>query len=126
MVQCGFPEAIHIRAIERYLERLPGRFGADYFGTIVKGGGEGARSMPDRYQKPFGLLRQLGKTYGETGAFDNELLTKLANPEKFPKIMALLFKLLLKTKPLRAGWDAQLKENGAFEKRFARPYLDQG
>ncbi len=51
MVQCGFPEAIHIRFLEKYLEKLARRLGSTYVGTIVKGGGHGAQEMPSRFKK---------------------------------------------------------------------------
>jgi len=122
MIQNGFPEAIHNRYVARYLEKLSSRLGCEYVGTIIKGGGEGARTMPARYKKPFNILYRLGQIYGETGQYDTELVRKLANPEKFSKPVILLFKLLLKTKPFKIGWDRMLKENGAFERRFNKPY----
>jgi len=123
IVQCGFPESIHIRAVEKYLEKLAKRLNSRYIGTIVKGGGEGARLMPQRYAKLFEIFRQLGQNYGETGLLDAELLRKLAKPEKYPKAAVLMFKPLLKTKLFKSGTDNQLKENGVFEKRYDRPYL---
>ena len=123
MVQCGFPEAIHIRSLEAYLEKLARRLGSAYAGSIVKGGGEGARMMPERFTKIFGIFHRLGQTFGETGCFDDELLHKLAKPEKFTKMVALMYKPLLKTKLFRMGWDNQLKENDAFDKRWDHPYV---
>ena len=41
IVQSGFPEAIHSRYIERYLEKLAIRLGCRYIGTVIKGGVEG-------------------------------------------------------------------------------------
>lgn len=55
------------------------------------------------------------------GRFDLTPLEKIAKPERFPKITSPLFKLLLKTKVSNVYWDNQLKENGAYERRFARP-----
>lgn len=124
IVQSGFPEAAHSRYVERYLEKLAARLGCKYVGTIVKGGGEGARVMPDRYGKPFEILYQLGVTFGETGQFDEALLQKLAKPERYPKILGPLFQLFLKTKLATSYWDNQLKGNGVYEKRFARPYAE--
>jgi multimeric flavodoxin WrbA len=46
LVQSGFPEGLHSRYVERYLEKLAARLGSPYLGTIVKGGGEGTRVMP--------------------------------------------------------------------------------
>ena len=58
------------------------------------------------------------------GQFDEALLQKLAKPERFPKILAPLFQLFLKTKLATSYWDNQLKGNGVYEKRFARPYAE--
>ena len=124
IVQSGFPEAAHSRYVEKYLEKLAARLGCKYVGTIVRGGGEGARVMPDRYGKPFEIFYQLGVTFGETGQFDEALLQKLAKPERFPKILGPLFQLFLKTKLATSYWDNQLKGNGVYEKRFARPYAE--
>jgi multimeric flavodoxin WrbA len=124
LVQSGFPEAAHSRYVERYLEKLAARLGCPYTGTIVKGGGEGVREMPpQRNRKLFEMLRQLGATYGQTGQFDPVVLETLAKPERFPKWMAPAFKVLLKTKIANMMWDNPLKENGAYERRFARPYV---
>ncbi len=123
LVQSGFPEAAHSRYVERYLERLAQRLGCPYTGTIVKGGGEGVRAMPpEKNRALFETLRQLGATYGQTGQFDPALLARLARPERFPKWMAPVFQMLLKTKIANMYWDNPLKENGAYERRFARPY----
>jgi hypothetical protein len=121
LVQSGFPEAVHSRYVERYLEKLARRLGSPYLGTIVKGGCEGARMMPDE-SKLFVSLQQIGATWGRTGAPNGELLAALAKPERFPRWLGPLFQILLKTKLGRQYWDQQLKESGAYERRFARPY----
>jgi multimeric flavodoxin WrbA len=124
LVQSGFPEAVHSRHVERYLEKLGDRLHAPYLGTIVKGGGEGTREMPENMTKKlFDSLYELGKNFAETGQFDPTMLKALAKPEKFPAILSPVFKLLLKMKIASSYWDGQMKENGVFEKRFARPYM---
>jgi hypothetical protein len=123
LVQSGFPEAAHSRYVERYLENLSVRLGCPYIGTIVKGNGEGVRSIPpEKNRSLFETLHQLGESYGNTGQFDPALLEKLAKPERFPKWMTPVFQVLLKTKMANMMWDNQLKENDAYERRFARPY----
>jgi multimeric flavodoxin WrbA len=125
LVQSGFPEAAHSRYVERYLEKLAQRLGHPYIGTIVKGNGEGVRvTPPEKNRSLFETLYQLGEVYGDTGQFGPELLKKLARPERFPKILTPLFKLLLKTKMANAGWDGELEKNGAYERRFAQPYAE--
>jgi NAD(P)H-dependent FMN reductase len=123
LVQSGFPEAAHSRYVERYLEKLSVRLGCPYSGTIVKGNGEGVRSMPpEKNRKLFETLQQLGATYGQIGRFDPALLEKLAKPERFPKWMTPVFRVFLKTKMANMMWDNQLKENSAYERRFVQPY----
>ncbi|HTP10045.1 MAG TPA: NAD(P)H-dependent oxidoreductase [Anaerolineae bacterium] len=123
LVQSGFPEAAHSRHIERYLEKLADRLGSPYLGTMVKGGGEGIRIMPERMTRDlFHTLYQLGKTFGERGRFESNLLQQLAKPERYPAVLAPFFQVFLKTRQARWYWDMQLKENEAFEQRFAKPY----
>jgi hypothetical protein len=110
IVQSGFPEAIHSRYVERYLEKLASRLGCRYIGTIIKGGCEGVRSRPARKNKKlFGALYQLGQIYGETGRFDERLIHKLAQPESFPKfIVPLLNLLLIKIGLANSYWNPML------------------
>jgi len=124
IVQGGFPEAIHSRYVERYLEKLASRLGCRYIGTIIKGHCEGVwRSPPKKNKKLFQAFYQLGQIYGETGRFDEQLIHKLAKPERFPKlIIPLLNLLLIKIGLANSYWNPMLKENNAFEKRFAKPY----
>lgn len=124
LVQSGFPEATHSRHVERYLEKLADRLGSPYLGTIVKGGGEGTRSMPETANRNFfTALRQLGQTFAQQGRFDPALLKALSKPERYPAYLAPVFKLLLRLPVATSGWDVQLKQNGAYERRFARPYV---
>ena len=123
IVHSGFPEAVHSRYVEQHLEKLAARLRCRYVGTIIKGGSEGIRRMPEEANREFfEAFYQLGKTFGETGRFDGELVHKLTRPERYPKVLGPLFQLFLKTKLARSYWDNQLKENGAYERRFARPY----
>jgi NAD(P)H-dependent FMN reductase len=125
IVQSGFPEAVHSRYVERYLEKLASRLGCTYIGTIVKGGAEGVRTMPEAAnRKLFAAFYQLGKVFGETGQFDEALVHQLARPERYPQVLGPVFQLFLKTKLATSYWDNQLRENDAYERRFARPYAD--
>jgi multimeric flavodoxin WrbA len=123
LVQSGFPEALHSRHIERYLEKLAHRLGAPYLGTIVKGGGEGVRMMPEeRNAKLFQALQGLGKGFAQTGQLNPDLLPGVAGVERYPRFLAPVFKLFLRMPTASWYWDSQLKENGVYEDRFARPY----
>jgi len=124
IVQSGFPEAIHSRYVERYLGKLASRLGCRYIGTIIKGGCEGVWRRPaKRTKKLFQAFYQLGQIYGETARLDEQLIHKLAQPERFPKLMIPLLKLLLiKIGLVNSYWNSMLKKNNVFEKRFAKPY----
>lgn len=123
LVQSGFPEAVHSRYVQRYLEKLAARLGCRYMGTIVKGGGEGARWMPEGH-KLFLSLQEIGKGLAARCTFDEELLRSLAKPERYPRFLAPVFKVFLKSKAATMHWDKQLKENEAYGRRFARPYVE--
>src|SRR5512147_762358 len=75
IVQSGFPEGLHSRYVERYLEKLAARLGSPYLGTIVKGGGEGVRIMPPEMTRSlFDDLRTLGAGLRREGRLDPEVL----------------------------------------------------
>ncbi len=126
LVQSGFPEAVHSRYIERYLEVLASRMGSPYLGTIVKGNGEGTRLIPDKMnRKLFEGLNTLGKNLAEKGELDTEILREIASPEKYPRILGPLFRLFLKSKMSHRYFDNILIENDAFERRNDRPLINQ-
>jgi multimeric flavodoxin WrbA len=124
LVQSGFPEAAHSRHVERYLEKLAARLGSPYLGTIVKGGGEGTRLMPDNMNRElFETLFQLGSTFGETGQLDPILLRRFARLERYPAYLAPVFQVFVRLPIASSYWDSQLKENGVYAQRFARPFV---
>jgi multimeric flavodoxin WrbA len=123
LVQSGFPESAHSRHVERYLQALAARLGSPYLGTIVKGGSEGVRLMPDNMnRKLFDRLNEIGRGFAESGRLNPALLADLAKPERYGKGLIPLFKMLSLTPLLSFYWDGELKKNGAYNRRFARPY----
>ncbi|HOS38576.1 MAG TPA: hypothetical protein PLG31_02485 [Spirochaetota bacterium] len=119
MSQCGFPETGHLRFVERYLEKYTKRLGASYLGSIMKGGGEGLHMQPkflvDKFENG---LHSLGKKFGETGRLDKDDLDRFAYPEQLTpeQIGGLLPYVNTRL------WDEWMKENGALERSFDRPY----
>lgn len=119
LVQSGFPEASHTRHLVPYLEKLSGRLSCRYLGTICKGGVEGIRVQPDFLTRPtLDRVLQLGESFGRTGRLDQEKLEELAGPDRLGKFA--LYTVHVMSKYL--FWHPQLKKNGAFAARFARPY----
>jgi len=124
IVQSGFGEAIHSRYVERYLQKLATRLDCRYVGTIVRGGGEGIKDMPPIMTKGvFKSFHELGSIFGDTGIFDEKLMHRLAKRDRFSPLAKLLLTILGAIGFLDAGWNNQLKKNGAYEKRYDKPYL---
>jgi NAD(P)H-dependent FMN reductase len=123
IVQSGFPEAHHSRYVERYLEKLARRLNAPYLGTVVKGGVEGIQIKPPWMVR---TLRRdfiaLGQRFGETGAFDQEIVGRLCQPERLSLMGRLFVRAFGQTDTANFYWTMQLKKNGVFERRFDRPF----
>lgn len=123
LVQSGFPEALHSRYVERYLEKLAARLGSTYAGTLLRGGVEGTVGAPEKATAPlFETLYQLGRGFAETGLLDPVLLGKLVTIERFPGYMLPVFKILELTGVLNQGFNQQMKANEVYDLRNARPY----
>ena len=126
VVQSGFPEGLHSRYVERYLEKLAKRLGSPYLGTVVKGNGEAVRVMPANMTNDlFANLQAIGSGLATEGRFDPEILAKIARPERFPVILGPVFRLFLRLPIAHSYFDGMLKQNGAFERRFDRPFIEQ-
>jgi len=124
-VQSGFPEGLHSRYVEQYLEKLASRLGSPYLGTIVRGNGEGVRIMPDNMTRSlFTNLQALGSNLAQGEKLDPTVLAKTARPERFPSISGPVFRLLMNSPLGHMYFDSMLKENDVFEKRFDQPFLN--
>jgi multimeric flavodoxin WrbA len=126
VVQSGFPEGLHSRYVERYLEKLAERLGSPYLGTVLKGNGEGVRIMPpEATQSLFANLQAVGASLAKTGQLDPIALKAIAQPEQFPAILGPVFQVFLRLPAGHAYFDDMLKKNGAYDRRFARPFLSE-
>ncbi len=124
VTQSGFPEGLHSRYVERYCEKLAERLGSPYLGVVVKGNGEGVRSMPPQAtQGLFADLHLVGASLAKVGRFDREASARIAKPERFPQVLDPVFRLLLRMPMAHAYFDDMMKKNGAFERRFDRPFV---
>jgi hypothetical protein len=125
LVQSGFPEGLHSRYIERYLEKLAARLGSPYLGTIVKGNGEGTRVMPaDMTRSLFENLQAVGAGLSRHGNFDPQVLARISAPESFPSYLGPVFKVFMRLPMAHSYFDNMLKKNGVYEQRFAQPFVD--
>jgi hypothetical protein len=119
LVQSGFPEAKHSRAVARYLEKLCKRINATHCGTIIRGGSEGIHLTPDKVnRKIFEQFNALGASLAYDGKFKQDLLDKVAGAEELSWVRKQGMKLPISN----FYWNMMLKKNNAFGKRFDAPY----
>jgi len=124
VVQSGFPEGLHSRYVEQYLEKLAGRLHSPYLGTVVKGNGEGTRLMPEEANRRlFENLQAIGSSLAKNGNFDTAALKTIAHPEQFPRMLGPVLQLFVHLPIAHSYFDGMLRRNGVFEKRFARPFV---
>jgi len=123
-VQSGFPESSQSHYLEAYFEQLSLRLGRTYMGTIIKGGVEGLQVKPAKAQEKTmePMVKAIVNLVNE-GKFDPVNINQLSNPIRLGKGMIIIIKLFSKIGLINILWDQQLKENGAYEKRFDCPYI---
>ena len=123
LIQSGFPEAVHSRGVERYLERLTGKVGGTYLGTIIRGGANDVGNITGtkraRALEPF---RELGEGLARTGELETEGLGNLARLETFSPFMVVFLRILDRTGLLGLIWRKAFREWGTYDRRFDRPY----
>jgi len=125
IIQSGFSEAIHSRALERYMVKLAKRLGCPLYGTAVRGGIEGIQSMPPYMtKKVFNLFYKLGKDFGVTGRFDPDIVKTVAGRERFSNAAKITVKIMSALKLSDIYWNSLLKKNNAYDRRYARPYTE--
>jgi multimeric flavodoxin WrbA len=124
IVQSGFPESYHSTFIEKYLMKLSKTMGWNYLETIIKGSVEGIQIMPPSMTKKlFSNFEKLGQNFAATGNFDPAINKKLRTPFKMSFLRLFILRMMIILGLSNFYWNMKLKENNAFEKRFAQPYI---
>ena len=121
-VQSGFPESSQSYYLEAYFEQWALRMQRTYLGTAIKGGLEGLQMRPPVAQEKMiePLVKAIVNLMSE-GKFNALDIQNLAKPIRFGKGSVVIFNLLWRSM-LDLFWNHQLKANGAYEKRFHRPW----
>lgn len=123
LVQSGFTEASHSRRVEKYHVKLAKRLNCFYAGTIVKGGCEGLRLMPEWSTRGTRQrVKKLGEEFQISTEFDQKILDKLAKPEKLGAFGRAIIALGSYFGFGNWYWDMNLKKNNSFENRNDAPY----
>ncbi len=95
IIHSGFPEAIHCRALEKYLEKLARRLDSPYLGTVIKGGTEGIQiQSAGMTRKLFTAFYQLGRYFAQNQQFDPNIVQKFTKRERFPLIGRMIFTIV--------------------------------
>ncbi len=123
IIHSGFPEAVQSRMAERYVRHFANLMGMQTAGCVIIGGSETMRFAPeDAFSKRANALAALGTKFAAGQALTEQDLLMPGHREKLPKALMRLFNLIA---PLTdVFWNQMLKKNGAFKRRFDRPYQD--
>lgn len=122
IVQAGYIESVEEEIISRYLKTFAKRLNYHYLGTVAKGEAAGIAMFPDKFKKILNKFSDFGKSYEQTGVFDNEYINFFAKPYELTKFLAGLITFVNKIGLGDLGWNMMLKKHNAFEKRFDKPY----
>jgi len=122
-IHSGFSEGYQSYSLRDTLERIAFKLGLDLLPSVIMGGSEGVRLMPDNYQKKNrNAVIGLGRELKEQGTFTNTFTDILIKPIRLSKTRQTVMKTMIKTGTMQLYWNNWLKRNNAYEKRFARPY----
>jgi multimeric flavodoxin WrbA len=123
IVHSGFPESVQSEPVERYLAKFAERTGYEYLGTIIKGGTEGVRMMPEQMtRKLFKMLYELGTSFAENGSFSAEIKEALSSPRSLSGFGRFGYRLLGLTGFSKMYWNSNLRKYNAYKDRFAKPF----
>jgi hypothetical protein len=126
LIQSGFPETSQSYYLRPYLELLTKRLGVSFDGIIIKGGVEGIHIKPEKAnRKFFGQMQEVGIVYGKDGIMDTRLKKEYEKEEYLSKGVQILYRLFSFTGLTNFYWNYNLKQNGAYQSRFDRPYSKQ-
>ncbi len=126
IIHSGFPEAVHLRWLESYLDKLASRITDHYLGTIVFPGTEGFQVMPERMiKKKCRYLIDIGREFGIVGTLNRQKMQKLVRIERFKWYQLLFFKPVLKLGFADLYWKSMLKKNKTRERAGSRPLKEK-
>ena len=121
VVHSGFPEAVHSRTVEKYLRYFAKLNDMRLLGVVVMGGSEALQVAPDGYfGKRVGAFNSIGENIGENTELDTGALKTIARMEQYSKARVALMKIM----PTDMYWKSQLKKNGVYDERYAKPYTE--
>lgn len=93
LVHSGFPEGYHSYALRAVLESIADELGMEHLRTVIRGGSEGTRLMPENFQKKEAkAIRQIGKAIKSGHDIPDDVFDTLIKPIHMPKAKQISFK----------------------------------
>lgn len=68
------------------------------------------------------IFQAMGASLARDGIVDSAVIESAKKPYRLGTATRALYRLVMPTGILNAYWDANLKRNGAYERRFDAPY----
>ncbi|MCR4587662.1 MAG: hypothetical protein K5682_04570 [Lachnospiraceae bacterium] len=122
ILQSGFAEGIQLRCGEAYLEKLAGRLGCEYGGTLVKGDNFSIRLLGEEQRKKVtGPYENMGREFGKQGNFLSDTCRSFTGPEVFPAYVRWMLSLIFQTFA-KKGFNRFAKSWGCKEPLDYKPY----
>ena len=91
----------------------------------MHGGSEGIRIQPENMNKKFfAHLTTAGGELASIGTLSDETIAACSRLERNSPLRSQILRNVYKLPVSQFYWNNQLKQNNAFEKRFAAPYRD--
>ena len=129
ILHSGFDEGHQLRLGEKFLATLPAQLGCTYGGTLVKGGSFMLRDRENSYMKKMtdkilASYTKMGQSFAQNDNFFTAEAKKFTGPEQNPKIVRLLFKLII-SRIVKKNFDRMAQEWGCTRPLDDKPYGEQ-
>ncbi len=120
IIHSGFPESSQSIAVEKYTKYLSSILDMKYAGGIRMGGSEALQVAPDKFfAKKRAEFEKIAINVEKNEPFNNESVKLLSQAQQLNKAITLIMKF---TDIGNLYWNRALKKNGAFDRRYDKPY----
>lgn len=125
VIHSGFPESSHSHPLKNYLIEFTNKMEWELIDVVIKGGSEAYRAMPEKaLEKHKKRFAQIGHELVTFEKIDPVLIDKLARPVHFNAGALIIVRLVTALGISNMYFDGLLKKNGAIDKSFDRPYIN--
>lgn len=123
IIHSGFTEAVHCKNLEKYLYRFADSMAMKTYGVFIIPGSEGFRIIPQKMMaKKARKVEAVGWAYRMSKPFPKDAKMALEGSLVQTRLKTERFRFMKKAGFSNVYWNRQLKQNGAFNKRFDAPY----